>query len=156
MFNSPWMFFCPGSGARWLLYISCSHDVRSAPSHIGTQALTMCINHELPYNECTYVPGDPPLLRMPLLLGVSPKGISPLLERCDEFFWNSHHMNHQHESKFLTICLPCVPNSSKRKTLACGENQPRREVFPLIDVLSCLFEASRAFVCSHAVSLFAL
>ena len=43
------------------------------PNIPPSQALTMCINHELLYNGCTYVPGDPPLLRIPL----SPKGTGP-------------------------------------------------------------------------------
>ena len=50
----------------WCLRSSRSMHVPLPPTPVPpTQALTMCINYELPY---TYVPGDPPLLRMPLPL----------------------------------------------------------------------------------------
>ena len=53
--------------------------------------------------------------------------------------------------KCLTNWFPIMPTISRSCTLACSENQSKGEVSLDIDVLSCLFETSRALVCSHVL-----
>ena len=68
-----------GPVVRRLLCVARSLDARPTPSHTGTtphpaQGLTVCINHVLPNNGCTYIPpsegAGPPS-------GLPPKGITP-------------------------------------------------------------------------------